>query len=68
MEEAHLKLWIEGEQEGLACAIKAVADFKGLRRQRPEHLEEQEQLFTVDSGSHFHIHWRVTISVLPHVD
>lgn len=26
----YLKLWVKGEQEGLSCAIKAIADFKGL--------------------------------------
>lgn len=28
----YLKLWIEGKEEGLSCAIKAIADFKGFRR------------------------------------
>lgn len=37
----YLKLWIEGEEEGLSCAIKAIADFKGLRCQCTEHLEKQ---------------------------
>ena len=37
----YLKLWIEGEEEGLPGAIEAIADFKGLRRQRTKHLEEQ---------------------------
>lgn len=31
VEDAYLKLWIEGEEEGLSCAIKAITDFKGLR-------------------------------------
>ncbi len=43
----YLKLWIEGEEEGLSCAVKAVADFKGLRRQRTEHLEKENRT-TID--------------------
>lgn len=34
----YLKLWVEGEEEGLACAVEAVADFKGLRSQCTKHL------------------------------
>lgn len=34
----YLELWIEGEEEGLSCAIKAITDFKGLRCQRTKHL------------------------------
>lgn len=37
----YLKLWIEGEEEGLSGAVKAIADFKRLRCQRPKHLEKQ---------------------------
>ena len=37
----YLKLWIEGEEEGLSSAIKAIADFKRLRCQRTKHLEKQ---------------------------
>lgn len=41
-EVAYLKLWIKGEEEGLSCAIKAIADFKGLRCQRTKHLETKQ--------------------------
>lgn len=34
----YLKLRVEGEEEGLACAIEAVADLKGLRSQSAKHL------------------------------
>lgn len=37
-ETVYLELWIKGEEEGLSCAIKAIADFKGLRRQSTKHL------------------------------
>ena len=26
----YLKLWAEGKEEGLSCAVKSIADFKGL--------------------------------------
>lgn len=34
----YLKLWVEGKEEGLSCAIEAVADLKGLRSQCAKHL------------------------------
>lgn len=40
----YLELWVEGEEERLSCAVKAVADFKGLRRQRTKHLETETQV------------------------
>lgn len=42
----HLELGVEGEEEGLACAIKAVADLKGLGRQRTKHLNKRERPVT----------------------
>lgn len=35
----YLKLWIEGEEEGLSGAIKAIADLKGLGCQCTKHLK-----------------------------
>lgn len=43
-ELVYLKLWIKGEEEGLSCAIKAIADFKGLRCQRTKHLETKQKM------------------------
>ena len=53
VEGTHLKLWIEGEEEGLSCAIKSIAHLKGLRCQSTKYLEKQEQLIIVDSEPHF---------------
>ena len=39
---SYLKLWIEGEEEGLSCAIKAIADFKRLGCQRTKYLETKK--------------------------
>jgi len=36
----NLKLWIEGEQESLPCAVETLADFEGLGGQSPKHLQE----------------------------
>lgn len=43
----YLKLWIEGKKEGLPCAIKAIADFKGLGRQCTKHLETKPEMFAL---------------------
>ena len=37
----HLKLWVEGEQEGLPGAVEAVADLERLGGQRSEHLARE---------------------------
>lgn len=39
-EVLYLKLWIEGEEEGLSCAVEAIADLKGLGCQCSKHLEK----------------------------
>lgn len=56
-EGVYLKLWVKGEEEGLSCAIEAVADFKGFGCQRTKHLETKQQKTTrVAAQQHIKLH------------